>query len=281
MVLYKQQQHAAGHSGLALKLDGTASSYATLPTGIVSTLSNFTISAWVKMDALANWMRVFDFGTSTNKYMFLSVQAGSANVMRYAIKNGGAEKQVSFNYVLPLNTWTYFAVTQSGNTCTLYINGTAVASNTAVSIKPSNIGSTNQNYLGKSQFNDPMFKGAIDGFKIYSRALSAQEITEESLSTLKTVNNKPDGLIDNVVLKNTVIYPNPIVNNRFTVSTNTELIGKEVQVKLINLAGQTIYLKSVKNDTGNIDIVLNQILPGDIYVLFLNNQYSGKVIVKQ
>ncbi|EJL63671.1 DUF4979 domain-containing protein [Flavobacterium sp. CF136] len=272
---------AAGHSGLALKLDGTASSYATLPTGIVSTLSNFTISAWVKMDALANWMRVFDFGTGTNKYMFLSVQAGSANVMRYAIKNGGAEKQVSFNYVLPLNTWTYFAVTQSGNTCTLYINGTAVASNTAVSIKPSNIGSTNQNYLGKSQFNDPMFKGAIDGFKIYSRALSAQEITEESLSTLKTVNNKPDGLIDNVVLKNTVIYPNPIVNNRFTVSTNTELIGKEVQVKLINLAGQTIYLKSVKNDTGNIDIVLNQILPGDIYVLFLNNQYSGKVIVKQ
>jgi hypothetical protein len=279
-ILQTTATRSAGHSGLALKLDGTATSYATLPTGIVSTLSNFTISAWVKMDALANWMRVFDFGTGTNKYMFLSVQAGSANVMRYAIKNGGAEKQVSFNYVLPLNTWTYFAVTQSGNTCTLYINGTAVASNTAVSIKPSNIGSTNQNYLGKSQFNDPMFKGAIDGFKIYSRALSAQEISEESLSTLKTVNNKPEGLIDNVVLKNTVIYPNPIVNNRFTVSTNTELIGKEVQVKLINLAGQAIYLKSVKNDTGNIDIVLNQILPGDIYILFLNNQYSGKVVVK-
>lgn len=280
-ILQTTATRAAGHSGLALKLDGTAASYATLPTGIVSTLSNFTISAWVKMDALANWMRVFDFGTGTNKYMFLSVQAGSANVMRYAIKNGGAEKQVSFNYVLPLNTWTYFAVTQSGNTCTLYINRTAVASNTAVSIKPSNIGSTNQNYLGKSQFNDPMFKGAIDGFKIYSRALSAQEISEESLSTLKTINNKPDGLTDVVMLKNTVIYPNPIVNNRFTISTNTELIGKEVQVKLINLAGQAIYLKSVKNDTGNIDVVLNQILPGDIYILFLNNQYSGKVVVKQ
>jgi hypothetical protein len=201
--------------------------------------------------------------------------------MRYAIKNGGKEQQVSFNYVLPLGTWTYFAVTQSGNTCMLYINGTAVASNTTVSIKPSTIGSTNQNYLGKSQFNDAMFKGAIDEFKIYSRALSAQEINAESQSTLKTVNNKAEGLTDVAILKNTVIYPNPIVNNRFTVSTNTALIGKEVQVKLINFAGQTIYLKSVKNNTGNIEVVLNQILPGSIYVLFLNNEYSGKVIVKQ
>jgi hypothetical protein len=271
---------AAGHSGLSLKLDGTATSYATLPAGIVSTLSDFTISAWVKMDALGNWMRVFDFGTGTNKYMFLTVQAGSANIMRYAVKNGGTEKQVSYTYTLPLAAWTHFAVTQSGNTCTLYINGTAVASNTAFSIKPSNIGSTNLNYLGKSQFNDPMFKGAIDEFKIYSRALSAQEINAESQSTLKTVNNKAEGLTDAAILKNTVIYPNPIVNNRFTISTNKGLTGKEVQVKLINFAGQTIYLKSVKNDTGNIDVVLNQILPGAIYVLFLNDQYSGKVIVK-
>jgi hypothetical protein len=162
----------------------------------------------------------------------------------------------------------------------LYINGAAVASNTAFSIKPSNIGSTNLNYLGKSQFNDPMFKGAIDEFKIYSRALSAAEINAESLSTLKTVNNKAEGLTDVAILKNTVIYPNPIVNNRFTISTNTGLTGKEVQVKLINFAGQTIYLKSVKNDTGNIDVVLNQILPGSAYILFLNDQYSGKVIVK-
>ncbi|MDR7209219.1 DUF4979 domain-containing protein [Flavobacterium piscis] len=279
-ILQTTATRATGHSGLALKLDGTATSYATLPAGIVSSLSNFTISAWVKMDALDNWMRVFDFGTGTNKYMFLTVQAGSANVMRYAIKNGGAEKQVSFNYILPLGTWTHFAVTQSENTCTLYINGTAVASNTTVSIKPSTIGSTNQNYLGKSQWNDPMFKGAIDGFKIYSRALSAQEINAENQSTLKTVNNKVEGLTDVVILKNTVIYPNPIVNNRFTITTNTDLIGKEVQVKLINLAGQTIYLKSVKNDRGNIEVVLNQILPDDIYILLLNNQYSGKIIIK-
>ena len=168
----------SGKYGTSLKLDGTANAYATLPTGIVSTLNDFTISTWLKMDAKTNWMRVFDFGTGTTKYMFLSIQAGSANVMRYAIKNGGAEQVVSYNYTLPLNTWTHFAITQSGNTCTMYVNGTAVASNTGLTIKPSAIGSTTLNYLGKSQFNDPLFNGSIDEFKIYSRALTAAEIAQ-------------------------------------------------------------------------------------------------------
>jgi hypothetical protein len=171
-----------GKYGQALKLDGTASAYATLPAGIVSALNNFTISTWVRMDAKANWMRVFDFGSGTDKYMFLSIQPGTANVMRYAIKNGGAEQQVNYNYTLPLNTWTHFAITQSGNTCTLYINGTAVSVNTGVTIKPATIGSTTLNYLGKSQFNDPLLKGSIDEFKLYNRALTAAEIAQNMKS---------------------------------------------------------------------------------------------------
>jgi autotransporter-associated beta strand protein len=178
-----------GKYGQALKLDGTANAYATLPTGIVSALNDFTISTWLKMDAKTNWMRVFDFGTGTTKYMFLSIQAGSANVMRYAIKNGGAEQVVSYNYTLPLNTWTHFAITQSGNTCTMYINGTAVASNTGLTIKPSAIGSTTQNYLGRSQFNDPLLKGSIDEFKLYSRALTAAEIAQNMKSAQNIIFN--------------------------------------------------------------------------------------------
>nr|WP_314897850.1 LamG-like jellyroll fold domain-containing protein [uncultured Flavobacterium sp.] len=171
---------ATGKYSQSLKLDGTANAYATLPTGIVSTLNDFTISSWVKMDALANWMRVFDFGTGTSKYMFLSVQTGSAGSIRYAIKNGGSEQGITYAFATPLNTWTHFAVTQSGNTCRIYINGTLVATSTSISIKPSTIGSTNQNYLGKSQWPDPMFKGTIDEFKIHNRALSATEIAESA-----------------------------------------------------------------------------------------------------
>ena len=273
----------AGLSGTALKLDGTSTAYATLPAGIVSTLTDFTISTWVRMDVKSNWMRVFDFGTGTSKYMFLTIQAGSANVMRYAIKNGGSEQQVSFNYTLPLNTWTHFAITQSGNTCTMYINGTAVATNTGVTINPSTIGSTTQNYLGKSQYNDPMFKGSMDGFKIYSRALSAAEIqnfTTNQIAQKADETLKSDWGSDRARVNNTLIYPNPVVDNRFTIATTSELIGKYVTLKLIDLMGRTVYSKTVKNDTGNVDVVLNQALPGGIYTLILNNQYSGKVIIK-
>ena len=182
---------STGKYGKALQLDGTVNSYAALPTGIVSALNDFTISAWVKMDALANWMRVFDFGTGTSKYLFLSVQTGTAGSIRYGIKNGGTEQGITYNFATPLNTWTHFAVTQSGNTCRIYINGALVATSTNITIKPSTIGVTNQNYLGKSQWPDPMFKGAIDEFKIYSRALSVAEIAENAKLS-QTIALSPD-----------------------------------------------------------------------------------------
>jgi hypothetical protein len=168
-----------GRNGQALKLDGTATSYATLPKGIVKSLNDYTISSWVKMDALNYWMRVFDLGAGTSNYMFLSVQTGKVGEVRFAIKNGGAEQGITYAYAVPLNTWTHFAITQSGNTSSMYINGSLVATNTGVTIKPSAIDSNaTLNYLGKSQFSaDPMFKGSIDEFKIYSRALSAAEIS--------------------------------------------------------------------------------------------------------
>jgi len=44
-------------------------------------------------------------------------------------------------------------------------------------VRPSNLGNTANNWIGRSQFAvDPFFDGFIDDFRIYSRALSATEI---------------------------------------------------------------------------------------------------------
>ncbi|MFC0518085.1 cellulose binding domain-containing protein [Mucilaginibacter angelicae] len=184
-VLAATANRTTGKYGKSLLLDGSANAYATLPAGIFSTLNDFTISAWVRMDAISTWMRIFDFGSSTTQYMFLSVQAAVTNgqsTIRYAIKNGSAaEQNINYNYTFPLNTWTYLAVTRAGTTTTLYVNGTAATSSTNITIKPSAMGNTTQNYLGKSQFNDPMFKGSIDNFKVYGRALNASEIASDML----------------------------------------------------------------------------------------------------
>src|SRR5262249_17124021 len=95
-----------GKIGNAVRLCGT-NEYVSLPTGIVNGLSDFTISAWVNPAATSQWSRVFDFGTGTTVYMFLTVNAGSGP--RFAITTGGsgAEQQLNATGQLPLNTWTH------------------------------------------------------------------------------------------------------------------------------------------------------------------------------
>jgi fibronectin type 3 domain-containing protein/regulation of enolase protein 1 (concanavalin A-like superfamily) len=167
----------AGQSNNALNLSG-ASQYVTLPAGIVSKLGDFTISAWVKPTSLDTWARVFDFGSGTATTMMLTTKNGSNGKPRFAIKiSNSAEQQIDGANPLPTGVWTHIAVTLSGSTGTLYVNGMASGSNSAMSFKPSGMGSTTQNYLGKSQYNDPYFNGTIDDFRIYTRALSAGEIS--------------------------------------------------------------------------------------------------------
>jgi hypothetical protein len=56
------------------------------------------------------------------------------------------------------------------------VDGAQVGQNTAMTLNPSSLGSTTNNYIGKSQYSDPNLNGAIDQFYIYNRALSAAEI---------------------------------------------------------------------------------------------------------
>jgi hypothetical protein len=164
-----------GEIGNAVPLDG-AGDYVNLPAGIASSLSDFTVSAWVKPTADTQWSRVFDVGTGTGTYMFLTVNAGSGPRFAITTTGSGGEQQISSSTQLPLNTWSHLAVTLSGATGTLYVNGTAVATNSNMTLHPSSLGNTNQDWIGRSQFGDPTLNGAVDDFAIYSRALSASEV---------------------------------------------------------------------------------------------------------
>jgi hypothetical protein len=61
---------------------------------------------------------------------------------------------------------------------TLYVNGVAVTTSTAVVLRPMALGASTNNWIGRSQYAaDPYFDGEIDEFRIYSQALTASEIT--------------------------------------------------------------------------------------------------------
>ncbi|BCU78096.1 LamG-like jellyroll fold domain-containing protein [Luteolibacter sp. LG18] len=168
---------SAGRSGNAVNLDGS-DDHVTLPNGVVGGLTDFTISVWVKPDTLATWSRVFDFGTGTNNYLFLTA-ATPGGVPRFAIRTPSTGEQILDGAAaLSTSAWTHLAITRSGNTGTLYVNGVAVATNTGMTLSPSSLGNTTANYLGRSQWADPYFDGAIDEFRVYPRAFSATEVLE-------------------------------------------------------------------------------------------------------
>ncbi|MEO7098790.1 MAG: LamG-like jellyroll fold domain-containing protein, partial [Luteolibacter sp.] len=180
----------SGQFNNAINLANTSSQCVTMPSGVVTGVDDFTISTWVKMTSLGNWARLFDLGTGTTNYMFLAPQGPTANRIRFAIRTPSVNEQIINSTVnTPVGTWFHVAVTLAGTTGRLYINGVEAGSNTGMTLKPSSLGPTNLNYLGKSQFADPYLNGALDDFRIYGRAFSAAEIT-----SLSTVLPAPTGL---------------------------------------------------------------------------------------
>jgi hypothetical protein len=58
----------------------------------------------------------------------------------------------------------------------LYVDGVAVGTNSSMTLTPSSLGSTVNNYIGKSQWPDPYLNGSLDEFRIYNRALGGAEV---------------------------------------------------------------------------------------------------------
>ncbi|MDX3690403.1 glycoside hydrolase family 127 protein [Streptomyces europaeiscabiei] len=153
--------------------------YVDLPNSVLGAASAITLSAWVKPTHNANWTRIFDFGDNTTRYMYLAARNASG-FPRFAVTtNGpGGEQGLNGTAALPLNQWSHLAVTIGGGTGTLYVNGTAVAQNASMSLTPAALGTLANNWLGRSNFpTDPVFAGAFDEFNVWSRALTAAEIT--------------------------------------------------------------------------------------------------------
>ena len=96
--------------------------------------------------------------------------------MRFAqIINNDGEKQINTS-AASLNTWTHVALTINGssNNATLYINGQRVGGVTTSALPSDYNGAAN--YLGKSQYPDPLFKGYMDNVYIFDYALSSDDI---------------------------------------------------------------------------------------------------------
>jgi hypothetical protein len=112
--------------------------------------------------------------------------SGGGGTLRYAITTNSAsgEQPITGPTALSTGIWHHVAVTLSGSVGILYVDGTAVGTNSSLTINPSSLGSTTQNYFGKSQWSDPNLTGSLDDFRIYGRALSATEVSALAATAL-------------------------------------------------------------------------------------------------
>ena len=110
------------YGGASLSLDG--SSYVTLPEQSDFNFSNgsFTIEFWMYRTSTGGSTQIlFDMRSSTdNNEPVLYLNA--SNQLAYNVN--GVSGAINSSYTVPINSWTYVALSKSGTSTNLYINGT-------------------------------------------------------------------------------------------------------------------------------------------------------------
>ncbi len=165
---------ASGRLGAAAVLSGEAQ-YVTLANPIAGCTSELTVALWVRHDAANAWSRIFDFGGTSDNFMYLAPIAAEGKLQLSIYKGGLENKVLSATTVPPDGTWHHVAVTVNAAAATVFIDGASVGS-APTPITPAVLGATNEHWLGKSRFPDPYFKGAFDEVRISCRAFTPDEI---------------------------------------------------------------------------------------------------------
>jgi len=174
----------SGKHGSALSFDGS-SSYVNTGNNASMGFSgkSFTISAWINTkDATTNgsiydaWQSPFSFRLFT-----------TGGTVAFQLRNTSAADMLSGNWIsaaINTNQWyhvvaVYNYVNSTTGTAYLYLNGTlavSAACSAANCTLMDNIG-TIPRLIGKKGDSANYFNGIIDDVRVYSRALSATEIT--------------------------------------------------------------------------------------------------------
>jgi Concanavalin A-like lectin/glucanases superfamily len=165
---------ASGRLGAAVQLSGV-SQYVTLNNPLAGCTDSFTISMWVKEVVSANWARIFDFGGTNDNFMYLTPSNGDGK-LQLSIHITGTETVLTSATTVPADsTWHHLGVVVAPTQASVFIDGVVVG-NAPNPVTPSQLGVTNEHWLGKSRFPDPYFNGSFDEVRIACRAYTADEI---------------------------------------------------------------------------------------------------------
>lgn len=165
-----------GDPNTAMGLDGSTGYISVANrTGLNST-GDFTVEAWVKPATVGGVTGaiVHKGGSTGNAVWQYRLSLTSTGKWRGTAFSGSTAFQVTDPGTPVVNAWTYLALTRSGDTLTLYVNGLSVAMGTMTGATNTSTGLFAIGRTGSASTD--YFKGAIDEAAFYPTALSSSRI---------------------------------------------------------------------------------------------------------
>ena len=164
---------------------GGSANYIDLPasTFLDFNLNNFSIFTWINSSATANFGNIFN---NMNAAGTLGVQFLTQP------SNGGCRVWIGDlphnNTVNVTNgSWNYIGFVRDGDYVYFYVNGSLSSTGTGFAAKNATPNSGNDRRIGRQTTNTAYdFNGQISNFKIYSRLLTAAEVSQNFNATRKT-----------------------------------------------------------------------------------------------
>ena len=134
-----------------------------------------TIEARVRFDQFRSWSRIIDLcDSATAKTILLANKEDSRRLIFQVHRGGGVVSSLEASTDLPQGQWVHVAATiERDGQGHLYVDGVEVA--TGKMDLPERVERVN-NYLGKGSWGNPIFQGEMDAVRLYTYALSSQEV---------------------------------------------------------------------------------------------------------
>ncbi|HLF70803.1 MAG TPA: LamG domain-containing protein, partial [Dehalococcoidia bacterium] len=165
----------AGKYGKALNFDGINDQVDINDSNSLDLTNGMTLEAWVRPTASGGW-RTIVLKEQTGGLVYALYGNTSLNKPSGELATAAGGFDTNGTAALALNTWTHLATTYDGSVLSLYVNGVLVSSRT---VGGAIMVSTGKLRIGGNAIWGEFYKGRIDEVRIYSRALSAAEISAD------------------------------------------------------------------------------------------------------
>jgi uncharacterized protein YjdB len=163
----------------------TSGSYIELPANVLLGYSSVALEAWYTdadgdgTGVNRNWARIWDFGSGPGNNLFLTpFVGGEVDTMRCALNTNNAGEW-TLNCPRPLTNVEHhivFVLDATNRVATLWVDGQLASYNRNFLTRPRDLGPNPQNWLGRSQYGDPLFVGLYDEFRIYNGTIDPLQI---------------------------------------------------------------------------------------------------------